>query len=308
MKLKSSLTRIFTATLFVSALFFTSCNKEISGDGLTPQEEEQASLASSEAEYESDVVFNDVFDNVMGVDDNVGMAGVGIFARVNSGDGNAISARGDSLRCFTVTKTHLNAPNFFPVQIVIDFGTGCTGPNGVTRSGKIITTYTNRLVVPGAKATTTFDNYKVNGVKVEGTHIITNMSTANERIFKIEVIGAKLTKPNGNWSEWNSTRTIKQLEGLGTPNFPLDDIYKITGSANGKVKRGDLLFAWRSEITEPLIKKFTCRWIVKGIFKVIRLNLASTSPWVATLNYGNGSCDNQAILTINGVSHQITLP
>lgn len=308
MKLKTSLTRIFASLLFISTLFFISCNKEISDSGLTPQEEEQASMTTSESEYESDVVFNDVFDNVMGVDDNVGMAGVGIFARVNGGDGNAITARGDSLRCFTVTKIHLNPPNFFPIKIVIDFGTGCTGPNGVTRSGKIITTYTNRLVVPGAKATTTFENYKVNGIKVEGTHIITNNSTPNERIFKIEVIGAKLTKPNGNWSEWNSTRTITQLEGLGTPNFPLDDIYKITGSANGKVKRGDLLFAWRSEITEPLIKKFTCRWIVKGVIKVIRLNLSNTSPWVATLNYGNGICDNKAVLTINGVSHQITLP
>jgi hypothetical protein len=26
------------------------------------------------------------------------------------------------------------------------------------------------------------------------------------------------------------------------------------------------------------------------------------------LDFGNGQCDNQAILTINGVSRQITLP
>ena len=95
---------------------------------------------------------------------------------------------------------------------------------------------------------------------------------------------------------------------MSTVLIPLDDIYKITGSASGKVKRGDLLIAWKAETTEPLIKKFSCKWIVKGIIKVVRLNLSNTSEWVATLNYGEGSCDKKAVVTINGVAHEITLP
>ncbi|HEY5771115.1 MAG TPA: hypothetical protein VIS75_00755, partial [Chitinophagaceae bacterium] len=61
-------------------------------------------------------------------------------------------------------------------------------------------------------------------------------------------------------------------------------------------------------ITEPLIKKFTCRWLVKGIIRTARINLATNSPWVATINYGIGDCDNKAVVTINGVPHNITLP
>jgi hypothetical protein len=224
---------------------------------------------------------------------------------------SGITARVDA--CPTVTVTHLNAPDQFPVKIVMDFGTGCTGRDGRNRSGKIISVYTNRLVVPGAKATTTFDGYMVDSIKVQGTHIVTNQSVINQtsnikHIWKVVVEGAKLTKPNGNYTEWNSTKTIEQMEGMATTNIPLDDIYKITGSANGKVKRGNLLTSWRAETIEPLIKKFTCRWLVKGVIKVIRINLSATSPWIATINYGNGDCDNKALVTINGVPHIITLP
>ena len=109
-------------------------------------------------------------------------------------------------------------------------------------------------------------------------------------------------------TEWHSMRTITQIEGRCTSLIPLDDIYEIRGGSGGKVKRGDLLIAWNAEITEPLIKKFTCRWLVKGIIRIARLNLTTNSPWVAAINYGNGDCDNKAIATINGISHIITLP
>jgi hypothetical protein len=126
--------------------------------------------------------------------------------------------------------------------------------------------------------------------------------------WKVVVENGKLSKPNGNYTEWNSTKTITQAEGNCTPYIVVDDIYKIGGYANGKVKRGNILVAWNSEITEPLVKKFTCRWLVKGVIRIMRNNLTSNSPWVAAINYGNGDCDNKAVATINGVAHNITLP
>ncbi|MBL7707699.1 MAG: hypothetical protein JNJ86_01440, partial [Chitinophagaceae bacterium] len=91
------------------------------------------------------------------------------------------------------------------------------------------------------------------------------------------------------------------------PNIPLDDIFKIEGSASGQAQRGNLVVTWESNVIEPLIKRFVCRWIVKGTIKTVRRNANANSPWVAILNFGNGNCDNQAVITINGVSHQITL-
>ena len=54
-------------------------------------------------------------------------------------------------------------------------------------------------------------------------------------------------------------------------------------------------------IVDPLIKKFTCHWIVQGTVRLAR----DRRP--AVLDYGNGECDNLAIIYINGVPHIITL-
>ena len=306
MKLILNPTR-FAALVLASILVFGSCKKETSAD---TTQEEFASQASSEADAESDDIFNEVFDNVMGVNADVAFGGTGVFGRMNAG---TIGGTARLTACPDVTITHLSTTSVFPVKVVMDFGTGCTGRDGRSRSGKIITEYTNRLMVPGAKATTTFENYAVDSIKVEGTHIITNQSDITStncmtHKWKVAVENAKLTKPNGNYVEWNSIRTIVQAEGMCTPFIHLDDIYKIEGGSNGKVKRGNLLIAWRSETAEPLIKKFSCRWLVKGVIRIIRQNLATNSPWVATINYGHGDCDNKALATINGIPHIITLP
>ena len=314
MKPALKLNPIITGSLIFALVLAFSCTKEHSKNNSDAQQEEFASQASSQADAESEFIFNDVFDNVIGVNDDVGMAGVGVFGRVNNtGSGSNTSARENG--CITVSVTHPNSPDIFPVKIVIDFGSGCPGRDGRVRTGKIITTYTNRLIYPGSKATTTFENYHVDSIKVEGTHIITNqgvvITSPNLSIthaWHVAIEGAKLSKPNGNYCEWNSVKDITQIEGFSTPLIPLDDIYKIVGSSSGKTKRGDFLYAWKAETLEPLIKKFSCRWIVKGVLKVVRLNLSTTSQWIALINYGNGDCDNKAVVTINGVPHEITLP
>ncbi|HEY0059030.1 MAG TPA: hypothetical protein VGB56_07830 [Flavisolibacter sp.] len=307
MRIPSLLTRMMTVTA-ITCLSVLSCKKETSDSNeLTPQEEESVAMMSSESEAAAESAYDDVFNSVIGVNTEVGMGGVGIFGQ-SASNGSQETARTDSNnRCFTVTITRLNLPEPFPLRVVIDFGAGCVGPDGRLRSGKIITEYTGRLVVPGKSATTSFDNYKVDSISVAGTHKVTNTSTSNILQFTIDITNGKLTRPNGNYVEWNSHKVKTQFEGLGTPFFPLDDQYRIEGHASGKVKHGSYVALWKSEIIEPLIRKFTCRWIVKGAIKVRRETLSSTSPWVSTLEYGNGTCDNKATLIINGVSHQITL-
>lgn len=309
MKKMSLFTQLMTILFFTSFLMI-GCKKETSDSGLTPQQEEEVATVSTESETEQEFAFNDVFDNVIGVNDEVGLSGTGVFGK-RAPDGTLETARLTNIdsnqHCFVVIVTRLTAGELFPVKIVIDFGTGCTDRNGHTRYGKIITVYTGRLTVPGKSATTTFDGYKIDSLSIQGKHVITNTSSSNKMQFTVDVTDARIGKPNGNYSEWESHRVTTQIEGNGTPLFPLDDIFSVKGAAHGKVKRGDHLYAWQSEITEPLIKKFTCPWISKGILKVRRETLSTTSQWVAVLNYGNGDCDNKATLTINGIEHQITL-
>lgn len=306
MKKSVLFTQLITAAFFAS-LMLIACKKENSSS-LSPAEEEQAANYSSESETENEAVFNDVFDNVLGVNSEVGIGGTGVFSRMAS---NGRETGVDSIpSCVTVSITLLNAPARFPMKIVIDFGSRCLGRDGHTRAGKIITEYTGRLTQPGNSATTTFDGFKFDSITVQGTHKITNTTVAgsNQRQFTIDVTDAKLTKPDGNYSLWTSNRVITQTEGNGTPFVPLDDVFQVTGSSHGQVKHGDLIYAWNCEITDPLIKKFICHWISQGVIKVRRESLSTNSQWVATLDYGQGNCDFLATLTINGVSHEIKLP
>lgn len=305
-------TPLMTIALFV-ALIITGCKKE-SSETLSPVEEEEAARISSEARAETELVSNDVFDNVMGVNDEVGMEGTGVFGGRTTG-GDLLVNRGmdlDSIQCFTVTVTKLNPPAHFPVKIEIDFGNGCVGADGHLRSGKIITVYTGRLIHAGAIATTTFENYKIDSISVEGTHKITNTTNStpgsNQLQFTVDIVDGKLSKPNGNYIKWNSNRVKTRIEGNGTPFVPFDDVFSIEGHAIGHVKRGNVIVAWKSEITQPLIKKFNCPWIVKGVIRTRRAALGTNSVWVASLNFGNGNCDYLATLTINGVVHNIQLP
>ena len=290
-------------TMLSASLLFTACKKN-STDTLSAEEVERT-VVTMEAEAEADVIFDGIFDDVAGVNDEVGMGtGIGNFGRPANNDGNGYldQARTDSggVRCFTVTVTPLQ-PGVFPKTVVLDFGTGCLGHDGRTRKGKITTVYTGRLSVPGSEATTTFTNFYVDSIKVEGTHIAKNTSTSNNRSFTLKVIAGKLSKPSGNYTEWNKLKTWVQTEGNGTPNFLLDDVFSITGNANGTVKFGTNMMQWTTTITSPIIRKYTCRWPVSGTVEMTRNSRTST------LDYGNGTCDNKATLTINGNVRIITL-
>jgi hypothetical protein len=302
-------TRLLTA-VFCTSLLIVSCQKDTSTEDLSPQEEEQASVATAESEAQSEGVFDEIFDNVMGVNTEVGIGGTGVFSgRTMSGlDASGRMMDTYTVGCMTITVDHQSTTAVFPVRITTDFGTtGCTGRDGRTRYGKIITTYSSRMIEPGSSATTTFEGYRVGEVSVSGTHTILNQSTANERKFVVEVGNARLSVPNGNYIQRTARRVITQVEGLGTPLLPGDDVFSIEGTATGAVKRGNLAASWESAITEPLRKRFNCQWISKGVINIVRRNQSNTSPWVGILNFGAGTCDNKATLTINGVERQITL-
>ena len=287
MKTFSSITKGILALLLISAVTFVSCKKDSSVNN--SQEEITATIDATTDDASAEVEFNDVYDNVSSIN---GGEDLGLV------DGAGIFGREDSVgRCFTVTVSP-QTPGVFPKTVTIDFGTACTGRDGKTRSGTIITVFTGHLSEPGKSATTTFENYMVDSFKVEGTHKIINTSTSNNRSFNVIVTGAKITKPNGKWFTWGSNKIIVQTEGNGTPRWPFDDKFEITGSKNGSNSDGK---TWSATVLDALIKKGDCRWIVKGIVSLAR------NGKTAVLDYGNGTCDNKATITVNGQIKEITL-
>jgi len=282
-----------------------SCKKD--SQELSDEEERMMASTSISTDNESEMVSDDVFNNVMGVNNEVAIGGTGIFGR--SADGGR-EMNPDSVTCFTVIKTQLNAPAPFPVKFEINFGpNGCTGNDGRTRYGRITIVYTGRLTFPGSKATTTFENFAIDSLQVQGIHTLENTTQpgSNQRQFTRRVVDGKITKPSGAYIQWKSEKTITQVEGNAT-NLPIDDVFRMEGGAEGRVLRNNLLFEWTSRITEPLVKRFSCRWISRGEIRAKRRTLADSSPWVAVLNFGNGLCDSLATLTINGQTQTIQLP
>jgi hypothetical protein len=288
MKTMNFLTKIFSAIFLMGVVLLTSCKKDTSAN-TTSQDEINATIDASANDAAGEGEFQDVYDNVVSINagENLGLVdGAGIFGREDSVG-----------RCFSVTVSP-TTPGVFPKTVTIDFGTSCTGKDGRVRSGKIISVFTGPLSASGNSVTTTFDNYVVDSFKVEGTHKIINTSTSNNRSFNVIISGGKITRPNGKWFSWDSNKVIVQTEGNGTPRWPFDDKFEITGSKSGSNSDGK---TWSATILNKLIRTGTCRWIVQG-----EVNLSRNGN-VAILDYGDGSCDNKATITVNGQVKIISL-
>ena len=312
MKFLSNPTQLLLSLFLFIIVTIFSCKKETS-DTLNDQDEALANISATESNADADDVFNGVFDDVLGVNANVGMGGTGIFGRkagANYGTSYA-DGRIDNTSLLPLCLNIIIAQQTtdpFPVKITFDFGsTGCAANDGHWRKGKIIVDYSNRLLIPGATASVRFEDFQIDSIAIDNsaTYTITNTGTQDNLQFTVDA-SAKLSNPNGNYSEWYSHKIISRTEGNLTTT-PLDDVLKIEGTASGKVKRNDLIVAWKAEITDPFIKRFTCRWISQGVIKTGRENLASNSQWFGVLDYGGGNCDNRATLTINGIKYEISL-
>ncbi len=275
------------------------CQKSVNDDTSTAEETEMSELSIDDDEAAG--IYSDIFEMVSGVDGELGFGDSPIFGGANDGGDDGIAPGNPPPdRCVEIKISPLD-PGVFPKTVVMNFGTGCTGPDGKVRKGKVITVYTQRLVVPGAEATTRFDGYYVNGNKIEGVHITKNESTSAVRIITRVVREAKITRPNGDYVKWGGKHTNTQVEGLGTPGFQRDDVFTITGGAEGERKIGDKIVKWSRVIVSPVYKAVACKWPSKGEVRITRNDLK------ALLNFGNGDCDNKATVTVNGRTRDITL-
>jgi len=204
-------------------LFFTSCQKNSSSPSGGTQDGAQLT-ASANADAEAEATFNDATDNVIGVNDDAGIGtGVGVFGRSLTGKDDSISTH-----CFKLSISP-ETIGVFPKTITIDFGNGCTGPDGRTRRGKITTIYSAPMRLPGSTATTTFDEYYVDDVHVEGAMTVQNNSVNNDLVFSTTVENGKLSKPDGDYIFYNKTKTWTRISGNDTPINITDDVYSISG-------------------------------------------------------------------------------
>ncbi len=295
------LTKLAVLALAATTLFI-SCKKD--DNTVDPQVDDSATAMFNAAREDegAQAHYDEVFKITLGVQSSDAGEDIGIGSGADiiysSDKSSSLQPETpDSARCFTVT-VDSKALRVFPKTVILDFGTGCIGKDGKLRSGKIMSVYTGPVFITGSKVTTTLIDYHVDSFKLEGTQVIENTSTTAIR-WTHSVTGGKITNTSaGKWKTWSSTRTNTQIEGMGTPFLLADDIYQVTGNGSGSTSQNNF---WTAEITVPLIWRFGCKWISKGILHLTRNNMGGD------LSYGDGGCDNKAILTVNGKDHEITL-
>lgn len=273
-------TKIFMMIAAAAVFTFTSCSKM--------NEIDQASIDLADDDAVSDAVFEDVFNTVDHAD---------IILDGYLKGGGEKSAVADS--CPLVTIDHPDDA-VWPKTITIDFGTLCTGLYDNTRSGEIIIVVTGPRLEPGTTRTVSFEDYYINGIKVEGTKVVENQGLNNNQnmVFSVTLTDGKLTLPDGRTIERSFSHQREWVAGLTTRNI-WDDECLVTGSAEGVTLRG---VSYVNTITTALHWKRACRFIVSGVVRIEREGLDPVD-----LNYGDGECDAYATLTMGEKSKEILL-
>ena len=210
--------------------------------------------------------------------------------------GGQVEVRGGG--CATVTKDTLSTPK----TITIDFGpTNCLCKDGRYRRGKILVSYEGKYKEAGSVHTITFDGYYVNDNHIEGSKTVTNIGPdAQGRIQYAITESIKITMANGKYFERSSSRTRTWVKGYDTPT-KADDEYKITGTNTTSNSKG---YGFNAEITTPLLVSADCDNIKAGIAVLVPKN--PVKPQIS-IDFGDGTCDDLATVTINGKTHIIHL-
>ncbi len=255
-------------------IIFNSCKKENTNP--KPPSDPQASMKSAGD--------NAIAESVFG----------GIFKQADKSARNSDNLKDLNTGCPTIT---VNPITSFPMTITIDFGSNCTCDDGKIRSGKIIAVLSAPYIDSASVLTITLDSYHeiINGTdySVQGTETITNIghNQAGHRVFDVLVTNGVISSVNGS-IYWSSHRQNEWIQGDNTWFNVFDDIYLVTGSADGTNSGGE---TFEINITSPLRVEIGCGYIVSGTLEVI----TQANPPII-VDYGTGNCDNIATATCYG--------
>ncbi|MEP7377339.1 MAG: hypothetical protein ABI675_28310 [Chitinophagaceae bacterium] len=294
-----SITRIVIVTIALSITLFTiSCKKEATTNKQTVTESEAAEYSAESMEAEAS--YDDVQDISMTAADEEGIISAGRPAGNTAGRPfpfQRLRLRIGANAIITVTPND----STYPKTVTIDFGTGQTCPDSKFRKGKIVMNFSGPIRHTGSVVTITLVDFQIGRAKIEGTKVITNLSTNGNIKFSVKVTDGKVTFPNGRGYSYEALRYITQIEGGTTPEIT-DDVYSIEGHSQTKFNNG-VIIALNTETA--LIKKVSCPWISNGTLKI------SVNTYESLIDYGypsNGDCDNKALLKYNGQEKIILLP
>ncbi len=263
---------------FVSLFLFSSCSEDSEDTGISDALLEQLDT-DAEAALESN------YEDVEMISE-AGLASLDQGGRVE---------RDTILNCAAVDHDQENK------TVTIDYGDECTIRGGRVLSGKIIIVYSERKLMPGASRTVTLENFFIDGVQVEGTRTWTNIAESLEDnpTFNITLAGGKLTFEDGTAATRDADHTKEWMRA----DNPLNDEFHVNGSALGSTREG---IRYEVEILETLVYKRACR-AQRVFIPVSGIKQITHGEDVAVIDFGNGDCDNEVTITLNGETFTKTI-
>lgn len=288
------MTKTFSSTLllFCFCLFFIcACNK--SNDNKTTNNSDTET--STSLDYAFAQTTNDDAASVSSQLENDRLSGSisGSGTITSSADGVHLGS------CATVSIDTTAKPH----TLTIDFGTtNCLCFDGKYRRGKILVSFTGRYRDSASMHTIAFSNYYVNNYKVEGSQTVVNEGhNANGNLSFAIQTNSTITDTTGKQLTFTSNRTREWIAGESTTGWHewSDDVYSVTGTASGTGFNGT---SFNASITKPLIIALNCPWIEQGA-----ISFTPNGKLTRTIDFGDGTCDSKATVTIAGITFPITL-
>lgn len=266
MKLQS-ISRAFSLLFLASFLFLGSCssNDELGLDNelqLKTEEVEEIVQADDISSEVEEVLEDDIYD--------VGLSSKG-------------STSSSVANCVTRTvETTANSKT-----VTLDFGEdGCETKRGKILKGKLIIAYVKTDL--GYSKTVSFDGFSVNDNTVEGGMSVERLKeNANGNKQSTITVDIKITMTTGVEISRKGEKVREMIEGGDTKERG-DDVFSISGNWESVNRDGVVK---KVVITTNLIRKFACKFIVSGVVEL------SKDDKQYTLDFGDGECDNKAILT-----------
>lgn len=182
------------------------------------------------------------------------------------------------------------------MMATLDFGTiGCADVNGVTYSGKVTVTYnSDDISSPNTEFKVQYYNFAIGNISQEGKLIMKNLGIGTNGIPRGSVKSSTYITNLSTTTTYFQSMDI-MVENPGYENW-------ITGSItikNSPSATPNVIYTVAEKLVQPYT---TCSNTVSGVVDTQRPGQPTES-----LDYGDGTCDDLGILTINGVASVVNV-
>ena len=200
----------------------------------------------------------------------------------------------------------LNADSTDQDTLIINFGEENYLHLGHLKRGEIISIYNKFIYNSNSQITTTFNNFYINNNLIQGKMYLENNGSNQNGFpeFSLTVDSMSMYTNNGSIDISNGNYIKQLVSGYNTQYQYLDNIYKLTGNAQGNSSNNN---NFSLEISDSLNMNLSCFEsssciITEGISKLIPDGYEER-----IINYGDNSCDCDINAVIGGDIHPIII-